>query len=454
MPAQAPSLVYRLVIGLVAASIVLSGAAAAALDALIRSRAIEARHEVLVAQVIALIATAELEAPDALRPATLAEARLSTPGSGLYAEIRAADGSVIWRSPSTVGSRLELAARPLPGERAFEQVRLADGTRVLGLSLGVSWETGSGAPRLFFISAAESLEPHFHDLARVRLWLLSGAVVLMTALALGLTFGLRVGLRPLRRLEHEIAEVEAGRRDVLGGRWPRELAGVTANLNALLDGERARLARYRTTLGNLAHSLKTPIAALKTIVSGSNEDVRRACDPQLDRMRDIVDHQLRRAVLGGAGSTVASVAVGPPLAELGGALGKVYADKAVFFELDVPAGLAYPMDPGDLMELAGNLLDNAFKYGRGHVRLTARPTADVNWRRPGLCLVIDDDGPGIPPADRDRVLQRGVRADETVAGQGIGLAAAREVAAAYGGALRVVDSPLGGARLSVDLPGR
>ena len=454
MPARAPSLVYRLVVGLVAASVVLSGAAAVALDALIRSRAIDARHEVLVAQVIALIATAELEAPGELRPATLAEARLSTPGSGLYAEIRAADGSVIWRSPSTVGSRLELTARPAPGARAFEQGRLPDGTRVLGLSLGVSWETGSGPPQVFYISAAESLEPHYDDLARVRWWLLAGTVLLMTALALGLIFGLRFGLRPLRRLEGEIADVEAGNRDVLGGGWPRELVGVTGNLNALLDGERARSSRYRTTLGNLAHSLKTPLAALKTIVSDSPAEVRTACDPQIERMRDIVDHQLRRAVLGGAGSTVASVPVGPPLAELGGALGKVYAGKAVRLELDVPQGLAYPMEPGDLMELAGNLLDNAFKYGREQVRLTARPASRADWRRPGLSIVIEDDGPGIPAADRDRVLQRGVRADESVAGQGIGLAAARDVAAAYGGTLRVADSPLGGARLSVDLPGR
>lgn len=454
MPAQAPSLVYRLVVGLVAASVVLSGAAAAALDALIQSRAIEARHEVLVAHVIALIATAELEAPDELRPANLAEARLSTPGSGLYAEIRAADGRVIWRSPSATGSGLALAARPSPGERAFERVRLPDGTRVLGLSLGVTWETGTGADRVFYLSAAESLEPYYDDRARVRLWLLAGAAALMTVLALGLIFGLRVGLRPLRRLEHEIAEVEAGRRNALGDAWPRELVGVTGNLNALLDGERARLARYRTTLGNLAHSLKTPLAALKTIVSDSGEDVRVACDPQLERMRDIVDHQLRRAVLGGAGSTVASVSLGPPLAQLAGALRKVYAEKAVAFELDVPADLAYPIDPGDLMELVGNLLDNACKYGRGHVRLVARPVGRADWRRPGLSIVIDDDGPGIPEPDRDRVLHRGVRVDESVAGQGIGLAAAREVAAAYGGNLRITGAPSGGARLKVDLPGR
>lgn len=454
MPSRAPSLIVRLVVGLVAASIVLSAAAAAALDALIRSRAMEARREVLVAQVIALIATAETEPGEGLRAASLHEARLSTPGSGLYAEIRAADGTVTWRSPSAVGSGLALAARPPPGERAFEDVVLPDGTRVLALSLGVSWDTGAGPATDYYLSAAESLEPHFADLARVRIWLVAGAAVLMTVLALGLTLGLRAGLRPLRRLESEIAEVEAGRQDLLGEGWPRELAGVTANLNALLDGGRARLVRYRTSLGNLAHSLKTPIAALQSIVSGADPELRSGCQPQLERMRDIVDYQLRRAVLGGSGATLASLEVAAPLAELAGALRKVYASKELELELDVPAGLAFPMERGDLMELAGNLLDNACKYARRRARLTARAVQRPDWRRPGLVLVIDDDGPGIPEADRERVLQRGVRADESVSGHGIGLAAAREVVVAYGGRLGVTSSELGGARVSVDLPGR
>jgi len=454
VPPKPYSLVKRLVVGLGGLSIVLSGVAAVALDALFRSNALEARYDVLDAQVIALIASAELDAAGNLVPATLAEARLATPGSGLYAEIRTAGGGVSWRSPSATGSGLELRATPEVGERQTETVVLSDGTRVLAKSLGVSWETGGGPARTFYLSAAESLEPYHEEVARVRLGLAAGAGVLMLVLVGGLSLGLRWGLNPLRRLEQEIGEVEAGERDLLGTGWPRELTGVTANLNALLSGERARLERYRSTLGNLAHSLKTPIAALKAVMSSAAPPMRSQFEPQLDRMQSIVEHQLRRAVLAGAGSTVAAVSVAGPLEELAAALGKVYRDKAVDFRLDVAPGLAYPMESGDLLELTGNLLDNAFKYCRRQVVLRARTLPQTEWRRPGLALEIDDDGPGIAEADRGRVLERGVRVDESVDGQGIGLAAAREVAAAYGGTLEIDTGTLGGARVRVRLPGR
>jgi two-component system sensor histidine kinase PhoQ len=454
VPPRPYSLVNRLVVGLGLLSVVLSAVAAVALDALFRRNALEARYDVLDAQVIALIATADLDPSGNLAPATLAEARLATPGSGLYAEIRASDGSVTWRSPSTTGSGLALEARPAVGLRQTERVSLSDGTRVLAQSLGVSWETGDGPARTFFLSAAESLEPYYEEVARVRLWLAAGAGLLMLALVTALSLGLRWGLQPLRRLEREIAEVEQGGRELLGAGWPRELSGVTANLNALLAGERTRLARYRTTLGNLAHSLKTPIAALKAIASSADPGTRSQVEPPLERMQSIVEHQLRRAVLAGAGSTVAAVSVAGPLQDLLGALRKVYRDKSVACELQVPPTLAYPMETGDLLELAGNLLDNAFKYCRARVVLRARSRERADWRRPGLEIEVLDDGPGIPASDRQRVLERGVRVDESVDGQGIGLASARDVAAAYGGSVEVDGGPLGGARVRVLLPGR
>jgi two-component system sensor histidine kinase PhoQ len=450
--ARGLSLVTRLVVGLGVSSVLLTGAAALALDALYRNLAFDARREVLDAQVLALIGSAEFEPPGLLRPATIAEARLSTPGSGLFAEIRSQAGEVAWRSPSTLGSGLRLVARPAAGARVFEELRLPDGTRVLALTLGVSWEAGLERPLVFHLSAAESLEPYFSEMARVRAWLLGGAVLMMAILVGGLSLGLRAGLRPLRRLEREISEVEAGRREKLGAEWPRELAGVTQNLNALLEGERVRLSRYRTTLGNLAHSLKTPLAALGTMLDGAVP--AEALKPQLDRMQSIVEHQLRKAVLAGAGSTVAALPVRAPLAELAGALAKVYRDKPIAFDLDVAPGLAYPIDPGDLMELSGNLLDNAFKYGRRRVILRARADERPEWRRPGLSLELEDDGAGILEADRARVLERGVRADETVSGQGIGLASARELATAYGGTIEIADGMLGGALVRVRLPGR
>ncbi len=453
MTASAPSLVNRLVVALAIASVLVTGAAAMALDALYRDLALDSRRDVLDAQVIALVATAELQSSGVLAPTTIAEARLATPGSGLYAEIRDQEGVTTWRSPSTVGAGLSLTARPAAGERSIEQVSLPDGTRVLAFSLGVSWEAGLQHPATFVLSAAESLEPYFSELNRVRSWLLAGAAALMTILVIGLSLGLRAGLRPLRRLEREILEVETGRRDSLDGSWPRELEGVAQNLNGLLEGDRARVARYRATLGNLAHSLKTPIAALKSMLDSGSADPA-SVGSQLDQMQSIVEHQLRKAVLAGAGSSIASVVLRAPLTELVAALTKVYRDKAMHCVLDVPADLAYPIDSGDLMELAGNLLDNAFKYGRSRVVLRARADERPEWRRSGLTVEIEDDGSGIAIADRVRVLERGVRVDETVAGQGIGLAAARELVAAYGGTIDIGESAFGGAAVRMRLPGR
>ncbi len=445
------SLRSRLLLTLAALLLVAAAAAAFALDTLYRNLGLRALEDVLDAQVIALISTAEVDADGRLVPQNLAEPRLASPGSGLYAEILGARGS--WRSPSAVGSGLNLAAEPLPGQRHFEQARLADGTPVLGLSLGIRWELEGGEERDFVIRAAQSLVPWQRELLRVRAGLATGFLLLALLLLGGLAVALGFALEPLRRLESEIVDIEAGRRESLGGGWPRELAGVTGNLNALLVGERKRLERYRTTLGNLAHSLKTPLAALRGLVD-RGEAAPSELAPQLDRMQAIVQHQLKRAVFGGSGATLIDQRVVEPLEQLRAALAKVYADKGLAITVAVAPGTAYPVDAADLLELAGNLMDNACKYGRKAVAIRATPWTAAAWRRPGLVLEVEDDGSGIPPAERARVLERGARADESVAGQGIGLAVAREIAAAYGGILEIGESRLGGARVSVRLPGR
>lgn len=424
------------------------------LDALYRDLGLRARRDVLDAQVIALVATAELDTAGGLAPSNLAEPRLATPGSGLYAQIRDASGRLTWRSPSTVGSGLDLAGDAAPGQRSFEFATLPDGTRLLALKLGVSWETPGQPASRFVLIAAESLEPYYAEIARLRAFLAGGAGVFALALLGGLVVALGVAVRPLRQLQRQIAEVESGTRTQLQGPWPDELAGVTGGLNALLATERQRLDRYRATLGNLAHSLKTPIAALKGLMEAPGALDRTAVAPQVERMQSIVEHQLKRAVVGGGAATLAAAPVAPVLADLTEALRKVYARQGRVIELAVDADLVYPLDRGDLFELAGNLLDNACKYGRQRVRMSATRIEQADWRRPGLELRVEDDGPGIAPADRDRVLERGQRADERTDGQGIGLAVVREVVSAYDGRIEIGESPLGGASVSVMLPGR
>ncbi len=451
MARSPPSLQTRLLLTLAVLLLASAAIAAWSLESLYRNLGLRAQEDVLDAQVIALISTADIDAEGRLVPQNLAEPRLATPGSGLYAEILGARGS--WRSPSALGSGLNLAAEPSPGERFFEHARLADGTRVLGLSLGIRWEPPEGEARDFVIRAAQSLEPWYQQMIRVRTGLVTGSILLGFLLLGGLAIALRISLKPLRRLEREIVDIEAGRRDALGTGWPRELSGVTGNLNALLIGERKRLERYRSTLGNLAHSLKTPLAAMRSLIE-SGQAEPQALAPQLDRMQAIVQHQLKRAVFGVSGSALTDLAVQEPLEQLRGALSKVYADKSVRVTLAVAPGTAYPIDAGDFLELAGNLMDNACKYCRGAVAVRATPWTAAEWRRAGLVLEIEDDGAGIPPAERSRVLERGARADESVAGQGIGLSVAREIAAAYSGTIEIGESRLGGARICMRLPGR
>jgi two-component system, OmpR family, sensor histidine kinase PhoQ len=450
--ARAPlSLQSRLLVTLAVLLLAAAAIAAWSLDALYRNLGLRALEDVLDAQLIALISSADIDADGRLVPQNLAEPRLATPGSGLYAEILGSRGS--WRSPSALGSGLNLAAEPAPGERRFEHARLADGTRVLGLSLGIRWDVAEDDRRDFVLRAAQSLEPWYQELFRVRTGLVTGLILLCLFLLGGLAAALRVSLRPVRRLESEIVDIEAGRRDLLGAGWPRELKGVTGNLNALLVGERKRLERYRATLGNLAHSLKTPIAAMRGLLEHGQFE-REQIEPQLDRMQAIVQHQLKRAVFGGSGAMLTDLGVHEPLEQLRAALAKVYADKDVKATLAIAPGTAYPIDAGDFLELAGNLMDNACKYCRETVAVRATPWTAAEWRRPGLVLDVEDDGAGIPPPERARVLERGARADESVAGQGIGLSVAREIAAAYSGTLEIGESRLGGARISLRLPGR
>ncbi len=260
---------------------------------------LRALEDVLDAQVIALMSTAEIDAEGRLVPQNLAEPRLATPGSGLYAEILGSRGS--WRSPSAIGSGLNLAAEPLPG-RAALRARAARG-RHAGARAFARHPLGVGGGRaagLRHSRGRRASSPGTGELLRVRAGLVTGSIAALAAPARrprgGAADLARAAAAP-RAARSSRSRPAAARS--LGTGWPRELAGVTGNLNAFLVGERKRTERYRTTLGNLAHSLKTPLAALRSLVD-SGETGRDALVPQLERMQDIVQHQLKRAVLGGS----------------------------------------------------------------------------------------------------------------------------------------------------------
>lgn len=420
-----------------------------ALERAFRDTAESAREERLLAQIFLLMAAAEADDAVLVLPETLAEARFSLPGSGLYARVFDGADNPIWESTSAVGIAEPGPMRLAPGERRLEFRRDNDGLDYLVGGFGVSWATGA-VPRNYVFVVAEDLAAFNEEVGRFRaslaVWLGAMALLMLTALVLILAWG----LAPLRRVATEVAAVESGHQGKILGTYPTEISTLTDNLNALLAHEQARQTRLDNALGDLAHSLKTPLAVIKGAIwdAATGADVTDLMEEQLARMDNIIAHQLQRARTGGILSTTLAppVLVARVADRLLTSLGKVYRDKGVHATLAIPPETQLSGVEGDLLEMLGNLLDNAFKWCRKEIRIGA------DMSRGLLVIAIEDDGPGIPPRDAERLLARGARADEAVPGHGIGLAVAREICEAYGGHLSVEASTLGGARICLNLP--
>ncbi|MBV8909244.1 MAG: hypothetical protein JOZ89_00640 [Gammaproteobacteria bacterium] len=406
-------------------------------------------EEVLDRQMVALIAAAELQGDGGYAPAPHAgDPRLDSPRSGVYAQIRSQQHA--WRSPSSAGLRIDFGTPLRQGQRSLAYAMVGY-DRVAIESRAIQFQGDPTDANTLTFSVAVSLSPYEQQLWRFRQQLVGWFIGLMLALLVILAALLHWVLAPARRLEREIHAVEEGRSEQLSAGYPRELAGVARNLNALLAGERKRVARYRDTLGNLAHSLKTPLAVMRSSLQGEGAETVSA---EIDRMSGIIEHQLKRAAAsGGALFGQAPVEVAQIAGELRGTLVRVYAGKDLVIELAVAPGTQFIGDRGDLTELIGNLLDNACKWCRSRVRFTAAADGGADPRE-RLALTVEDDGPGITAEDRPRVLQRGARADEKVPGHGLGLAMVQDTVELYGGRLAIDTSPLGGARFALRLPGR
>ncbi len=424
------------------------GLGALTLDRAFQESQEQALRERLQARIYTLLGAADEDDQGRLRmPGALPDPRYSKPDSGLYAQVRGEDDGYRWRSFSLVGRDLEIVVPQPPGQRRFDRWSL-DGDHLLGLSFGVSWEDDAGRPLGYTLAVAESTRAMAEQVSafRARLYAWLGGVALL--LLIGQLLVLAWGLRPLRWVAADLERVERGEMESIGGRYPTELRGLVRNLNGLIRSSRASRDRYRHRLGDLAHSLKTPLTLLRGAADGEAcEELRATVAEQVAQMDHIVQYQLRRAAASGGTEPGVSVPLLPLLERLHATLEKVYRDKGIDCRLEVAAELRFAGDESDLMELLGNLLENAFKYGRRQVRVTA---AGDHGRVTGIR--VEDDGPGIPAAERERVLDRGARADRRQPGQGIGLAVAGEIVHLYGGALSIGDSGLGGACVEVRLP--
>ncbi|MCF1428075.1 MAG: ATP-binding protein [Shewanella sp.] len=274
------------------------------------------------------------------------------------------------------------------------------------------------------------------------------------ALVMGLAFMLLAfagywGLRPLVTLRNELLNINQGRTGELSADYPAELRGVTTAVNQLLRQSSAQQQRVEHAMNDLAHSLKTRLAAVHAITDDTCLTRQEANDrimAQIGQMDQLVKYQLKRATMGRIGLKQQATPVLPMLNQMQQMLDKVYRDKQVNLTLDVAASVSFPGAQEDLMELCGNLMENAYRLCICQVRVAAT-NRDGEFE-----LTVEDDGPGILPELRYEVLQRGMRADNRTPGQGIGLAVCDEIVSSYLGALTIEDSPMEGALFRIRIP--
>lgn len=417
------------------------------LDRAFRASIEDSAREQLRLRVLGLLGTAELVDGVLSLPPALPEPRFNQPGSGLYARLLNAEGDPLWTSRSEVSHRdADDRGLPLPpGETAFGTNGAEADEPLYRYGFGVLWEGPEGdAPYTLWVSTAQApFIAETDGFRRTLFTLLGGAGVALLALQLGV---LSLALRPLGRVEREVERIERGDLARLEGAWPQELEGLTRNLNLLIDHERARQQRYRNTLDDLAHSLKTPLAILRNALADGGEKAVADASGQIDRMDTIVGHHLQRASVGSNPLAGARTSLADAARRIAAGLERLHGDRDLAIEVDVDESFAVSVDERDLYEILGNLLENGCKYGHRRVRIGAAAVGDE------IRLCVEDDGPGVPEAVRGDVLARGARADTAKAGQGIGLAVVAELLAAYGGALEIGTAALGGAAVRFVLP--
>lgn len=432
------------------------GATGFTLDSVFRDSARDAVMQRLQAHIYALIAAADISDSGRITMLrTLPEGRFTIPVSGLYAQIDSNVGLDSWRSPSMGNMTIPFSRGLKSAAQRFQRLTTNTGLPVFAVSFGITWDQSNDPAKGYTFSVAESLDSYNAQVRDFRYylwgWLGAAALVLLAVQSAVL----RWGLAPLRRAAQDLERIESGQRRELAGPYPRELRGLTDNLNALLVSQREHLDRYRHTLDDLAHSLKTPLAILRGSLerSGSDDALCQAVQQQVERMSQIVHHQLQRAATSGRSVLTMPLDVESTLDKVIASLNKVYADRHVDVTVTVNDHPQFRGDEGDLMEVLGNLVDNAYKWCRHRVGIDIHGYHDGAGSASWLVIHVDDDGPGIPPALSKAILQRGVRGDASTEGHGIGLAIVQDILRVYHADLQIDASPWGGARVTVRFPG-
>ncbi len=423
---------------------------AVALERAVVKRALQAEEDglqLLIYSLLGAVDKAEQGLSITVSGARLFEPGLVTRNSGLYALLYDQQKREIWHSESIIIEFPPMGVTEL-GHWNFQTIEhLA--TPYFRLNFALQWPDANSELQRYDVVVWRNAVDYFEQLNRFRQTLWTWLIVTTFLLLVVMYFITRWSLRPLQKIGLEVKAIEDQRQSGFEQAYPDEIAPLTENLNILLKREQYQRERYRNAMDDLAHSLKTPLAVL-TGLSDRNDLNQSQIDTlreQTDRMNQIVSYQLKKA------GSVSNIRISKPvnlvviIDTLVSALERVYQEKAIRVERNLPEQMPLRMEEGDCLEVIGNLLDNAFKYGKKRVVIETRENEDKS-----MALIIEDDGEGLTTAEIEQILNRGTRLDQATEGQGIGLAVVADIVESYNIQLDFNTVESGGLRVSFGIP--
>lgn len=414
------------------------------LDKGFRTNVEKAQRENLRTQIYALLATAELDDAEYLKlPMQNMEPRLNIAESTLHARVITTGNKIVWQSESMVNTQIPFPDKYKVGEFSFSDISNTDES-FTAVSFAAIWLTVEGEDTYVFqVAENKNVFDSQISLFRKSLWGWLAGVSLILIIVQMLI--LRWGLKPLRQIADDLLNIKNGTTKNLTASYPKEITPLTQNINQLLESSQQQLTRYRDALGNMAHSLKTPIAVLQGVMDSATEEQKETAFEQIQTINNIIDYQLQRAATAGRMQLRSSILLRPVLDKIIHSLHKVHHDKTISIKITMPDNLKVMIDQGDLYELLGNLLENAFKWCETQILISA---SSVNNKSQ---IIIEDDGPGINTEEEERILLRGQRADQKTPGHGLGLAMVHDMLLLYEGSIKITRGNLTGAKIIIEI---
>jgi two-component system sensor histidine kinase PhoQ len=371
--------------------------------------------------------------------------QLKKPYGGIYAfVVKNNTHREVWRSPSLIRQPIPKVINLKKDEKRWQEVRMESGMPYYLLAISQSYLLkGKVYAYDFFLLTKLTISQNQFKNFRQKLW--SGLAIVAVFLLAAQIILLWWGLKPLRQVRRELRIFETGHAEEISGQYPREINILTRKINHLLKSERTRQQRYRHALADLSHSLNTPLAVL-TVALDEPETLSEVVKEQVKKMQRIVERQLQRAGNVGHNSGALLQPVCDNIERLLTSLDKVYRTKNIIVSNTVDRAQKLRCDEADLIELLGNILDNAYKWSTNKIDISGIKVGEL------YLITIRDDGPGIDPDIIEKILQRGGRADQNVSGNGFGLSLVAELVEAYNGKLTIESNIDGGAQITLALP--